>query len=201
MELAIPPDLLVVPGGESWEKTAEDGRVPIEKKLDQINESKEEVGDRETCNEGREEMVGESSTHTEEVAESNKRLEDVEKWFQVSPRKTGRQMTPGKNETEIQISASKFTVLSINEEEEGAIVEEAQDFEIYDMELEEINTLQRRFQALRTLHFGEKKNKAILSATATRGLATMELAIPPDLLVVPGGESWEKTAEDGRVPI
>lgn len=54
---------------------------------------------------------------------------------------------------------------------------------------------------MRTLHFGEKKNKAILSATATRGLATMELAIPPDLLVVPGGESWEKTAEDGRVPI
>ncbi|KAF2588644.1 hypothetical protein F2Q70_00039105 [Brassica cretica] len=128
MELAIPPDLLVVPGGESWEKTAED-----------VNESKEEVGDRETCNEGREEMVGESSTHIEEVAESNKRLEDVEKWFQVSPGKAGRQMTPGKNETEIQISASKFTVLSINEEEEGAIVEEAQDFEIDDMEVGDEN--------------------------------------------------------------
>ncbi|KAF3573577.1 hypothetical protein F2Q69_00059416 [Brassica cretica] len=84
-------------------------------------------------------MVGESSTHIEEVAESNKRLEDVEKWFQVSPGKAGRQMTPGKNETEIQISASKFTVLSINEEEEGAIVEEAQDFEIYDMEVGDEN--------------------------------------------------------------
>ncbi|KAF2565614.1 hypothetical protein F2Q68_00025635 [Brassica cretica] len=70
--------------------------------------------------------------------EGSKEVVDVgdtcKKGKEVSPGKVGRS-APEIDDSEIQISASKFTVLSINDEEEGEIPEEAQDFETGDLEV------------------------------------------------------------------
>lgn len=47
--------------------------------------------------------------------------QESNEWAQVSPAKTGRNVT-GQKVNEVQISASKYSVLSVNEEEEGEIV-------------------------------------------------------------------------------
>ncbi|CAF1837932.1 unnamed protein product [Brassica oleracea] len=59
--------------------------------------------------------MGESSTYRVEEAALNTRTDDVVKWLQVSPGKVGRS-APKIDDSKIQISASKFTVLSINDE-------------------------------------------------------------------------------------
>lgn len=109
-----------------------------EKDISSASKSKEEDGSKEVVDvgdkgeEGKEIMMGTSSTHREDEVALNTRTDDVEKWLQVSPGKVGRS-SPEIGDTEIQISASKFTVLSINDEEEGEIPVEAQDFEIDDL--------------------------------------------------------------------
>lgn len=64
-----------------------------------------------------------------------------ERWFQVPQGKSGRSQpsTPKSKEAEIQISASKFTVLSTNEEEEGemAVVKDVVGIDVGSMEEEE----------------------------------------------------------------
>lgn len=67
-----------------------------------------------------------ASKQMEEAKDSN-----VENWLQVSLGKVGR--SPPRNDVEIQISASKYSFLSINEEEEGEIMGEAQDTEGVDV--------------------------------------------------------------------
>lgn len=84
-------------------------------KSKEVEGSKEVVDVGDTCKEGKEVIMGESSTYRVEEAALNTRTDDVVKWLQVSPGKVGRS-APKIDDSKIQISASKFTVLSINDE-------------------------------------------------------------------------------------
>ncbi|KAF3563784.1 hypothetical protein DY000_02014687 [Brassica cretica] len=113
METAIPPDLPASPRGGLGEKTAIEGGEKIEEGQKEIgemsrNETSEEVS---TCR--TEEMVKDISMGKE------KEVSEVA-WALVSPGKAGRSQTnnPKENDSEILISASKYSVLSANEEEE-----------------------------------------------------------------------------------
>ncbi|KAF2538987.1 hypothetical protein F2Q68_00020701 [Brassica cretica] len=91
------------------------------------NETSEEVS---TCR--TEEMVKDISMGKE------KEVSEVA-WALVSPGKAGRSQTnnPKENDSEILISASKYSVLSANEEEEGEIVEKEKENEYEDLEVSE----------------------------------------------------------------
>ena len=54
------------------------------------------------------------------------RDQEANEWFKVSPGKVGRvSSTPVMEKAEVKISASKFSILSVDDEEEGEIVAES----------------------------------------------------------------------------
>ncbi|XP_013589064.1 PREDICTED: uncharacterized protein LOC106297349 [Brassica oleracea var. oleracea] len=73
--------------------------------------------------------------------------EKVKAWSLVSPGKIGRMYVSPTNDSEIQISASKFSILRMNEEEEGEIISDEQrqeDTEMDDEDLIEENVLEQQ---------------------------------------------------------
>lgn len=91
------------------------------KKVKKNIEEKEEVH-KEISEVSRTEISGETSTYRDEALEMGTRTKDENgdtdvAWAQVSPGKSGRSQTntPQRNDSGIQISASKFSVLSLNE--------------------------------------------------------------------------------------
>ncbi|XP_018460575.1 uncharacterized protein LOC108831544 [Raphanus sativus] len=96
---------------------------------------------REKSNESKGGDLKDSSASKEKMVESaikegeGKSVGEAE-WSEVSPGKIGRSQmnTPTRVDAEIHISASKFSTLSVSAEEEGEIVEEAQDYDIEDVD-------------------------------------------------------------------
>nr|VDD61608.1 unnamed protein product [Brassica oleracea] len=118
MTTAEPPHLPGSPGGGSGGKLLTEGKVSIVKKLDQSwrKESKEE------SSVVSEEVSGEASKLKSGDAKTDGREEEVsdevsETWAQVPQGKFGcsQPSTPKQIGNEIQISASKYIVLSTNE--------------------------------------------------------------------------------------
>ena len=105
-----------------------------------------------------------------EEAALNTRSDDVVKWLHVSAGKVGRS-APEIDDSEIQISASKFTVLSINDEEEGEIPEEAQDFETDDLEVgdEKLEIFEEEMLEDRLLEGSIGKDKANMQRGRKKG--------------------------------
>ncbi|CAG7863745.1 unnamed protein product, partial [Brassica rapa] len=107
MDLALPPDLTDPPRGDMVNKEVREG-------------GKAEIDDKEESNK------------KENGKTDGLEVNVTSNWSLVSPEKVGRSpATSALNTVDIQISASKYSVLSMDEEEEGEIlVEEQQNMEI-----------------------------------------------------------------------
>lgn len=79
---------------------------------------------------------------TEEITKTKERVENV--WSEVSPGRIGRSQSLQNKSIEIQISASKFSVL-IDEEEEGLILEDNLKDMDEDREEEEVDNHESEF--------------------------------------------------------
>lgn len=99
-----------------------------EKEADESKEKEGNMGEKSVVKDG---VTGETSNLKEVEVRMDEKEEGVsdensENWAQVPQGKIGRSQpsTPKQDMNEIQISSSKFTVLSTNEEEEGEIVDD-----------------------------------------------------------------------------
>lgn len=113
----------------------------------------------------------ENEAVTPEVMGSDEKIKSIEKeatkagssnkkgWTPVSPAKTGRFLLNAIQNPDVEVSVSKFSVLSIDEEEEGEISDEVrvqsaeiqvrevnEDIEIHDNDLLEDNTIEQQVQ-------------------------------------------------------
>ncbi|KAF3518107.1 hypothetical protein DY000_02060140 [Brassica cretica] len=144
MDLALPPDLTDPPGGDMVNKEYSGGSVA--KAVSQKSVVKEQQNETYEVQREREGIVKKAEANrqkaeTDDKEESNKKengktdgleVNVTSNWSLVSPAKVGRSpATSAQNTVDIKISASKCSVLSMDEEEEGEIlVEEQQNMEI-----------------------------------------------------------------------
>ncbi|KAF2606037.1 hypothetical protein F2Q68_00044107 [Brassica cretica] len=155
MDLALPPDLTDPPGGDMVNKEYSGAKAVSQKSVvkEQQNETYEVQREREGIVKKAE--ANRQKAETDDKEESNKKengktdgleVNVTSNWSLVSPAKVGRSpATSAQNTVDIKISASKCSVLSMDEEEEGEIlVEEQQNMEI---EMDEENEYTKELES------------------------------------------------------
>lgn len=116
--------------------------VSVNSHSEEASEGKRFSLEKNLSMEDKKEVTGETSTNNKGSSEGGGNIEEdnnirTERWSQVSPGKIGRSQTPPTQIETLQISGSKFSALSVNEEEEGEILEEMHDYEMNEIEINE----------------------------------------------------------------